>query len=82
MPGGARVSDFFSQRIQICKKKKKKKKRKINVFFFFFFFFFWGGGGGGGGVDGWTVEQAQINLSLQLLQRWGHNSALMYQLCP
>ena len=36
---------------------------------------------GGGGVDGWTVKQAQTNLPLQLLRRWGHNNALMYKLC-
>ena len=41
--------------------------------------FFWGGGGvvGGGrgvGVDGWTDEQAQTNLPLQLLPSWGHNN--------
>ena len=30
-------------------------------------FFGGGGGGGGGGVDGWTDEQAQTNLPLQLL---------------
>ena len=33
-----------------------------------------GGGGGGGrrrGVDGWTEEQAQTDLPLQLLRIWG-----------
>ena len=52
-------------------------------------FFFVGGGGGGvggmgwvsGGVDGWTDEQAQSNLPLQLLQSWGHDNALMYKFC-
>ena len=54
-------------------------------------FFFSGGGGGGGldgvrgvmrgGEDGWTDEQAQTNLPLQLLRSWGHNNALMYKLC-
>ena len=39
-----------------------------------------GGWGEGGGVDGWTDEQAQTNLPLQLLQSWGHNNALMYKL--
>ena len=34
---------------------------------------------GGGGVDGWSDEQAQTNLPLQLL---GHNNALMDKLCP
>ena len=49
---------------------------------------FWGWGIGavwvrvGGGVDGWTDEQAQTNLPLQLLRSWGHNNALMYKLCP
>ena len=68
--GGARVSDFFFH---------KESKSKI--------FFFFGGGGGGrdegarGGVDGWTDEQAQTNLPLQLLRSWGHNNALMYKLC-
>ena len=40
-----------------------------------------GGGGGGGdvrmvgaGVDGWTDEQAQTNLPLQLIRSWGHNN--------
>ena len=48
-----------------------------------------GGGGRGfgaewwcGGIDGWTDEQAQTNLPLQLLRIWGHNNALMYKLCP
>ena len=36
----------------------------------------------GGGVDGWTDEQAQTNLPLQLLQSWGHNNALMHKLRP
>ena len=45
-------------------------------------FFFFGGGGVGGGVDGWTDEQAQTNLPLQLLRSWGHNNAFMYKLCP
>ena len=40
------------------------------------------GGGGDCVVDGWTVEQAQTNLPLQLLRSWGHNNALMYKLCP
>ena len=31
----------------------------------------WDEGGGGGGVDGWTEEQAQTNLPLQLLPSWG-----------
>ena len=49
--------------------------------------FFLGGGGGvgrgeGGGVDGWTDEQAQTNLPLQLLRSWGYNNAFMYKLCP
>ena len=59
---GARVSDFFH--------KESKSKKKI--------VFFWGGGEGGrpglgggwgvgGRVDGWTDEQAQTNLPLQLL---------------
>ena len=39
------------------------------------------GWGDGGGEDGWTDEQAQTNLPLQLLQSWGHNNALMYKLC-
>ena len=65
---GARVSDFFH----------KESKSKKN---------FSGGGGGGGvrrcggGVDGWTDEQAQTNLPLQL-RSWGHNNALMYKFCP
>ena len=40
--------------------------------------YFWEGGRGGGhggGVDGWTDEQAQTNLSLQLLRSLGHNKA-------
>ena len=47
-------------------------------------FFFGGGGGWGGvgGIDGRTDEQAQTNLPLQLLRSLGHNSALMYKLCP
>ena len=40
------------------------------------------GGGGKGGVDGWTDEQTQTNLPLQLLRRWWHSNALMYKLCP
>ena len=28
-----------------------------------------------GGVDGWTDEQAQTKLPLQLLRSWGHNNA-------
>ena len=32
-----------------------------------FFFVGWWGGGGGGGEDGWTDEQAQTNMPLQLL---------------
>ena len=61
--------DFF-----FTKNPNLKKKKKILV----------GGGvsGGGGGVDGWTDEQAQTNLPLQLLQSWGHNNALMYKLSP
>ena len=50
--------------------------------FFFFFFFFGGGGEGVRGIDGWTVEQAQINLSLQLLQRRGHNNVLCTSYVP
>ena len=38
-------------------------------------------GWGGGVVDGWTDEQAQTNLPLQLLRSWGHNNALMYKIC-
>ena len=38
--------------------------------------------GAGEGVGGWTDEQANINLPLQLLRSWGHNNALMYKLCP
>ena len=34
-----------------------------------------GGEGDGGGVDGRTDEQAQTNLSLKFLRRWGHNNA-------
>ena len=34
------------------------------------------------GVDGWTDEQAQTNLPVQLRQSLGHNNALMYKLCP
>ena len=34
------------------------------------------------GVDGWTDEQAQANLPLQLLRSWGHNNALMYKFFP
>ena len=60
---GARVREFFH-------------KESKSIFFFFFFFF--GGGGGGGVVDGWTAEQAQTNLALQLLRSWGHNNALIY----
>ena len=66
---GARVSDFFFH-------KESKSKKKL--------FFFGGGGGlrrGGGGVDGWTDEQAQTNLPLQL-RSWRHNNALMYKFCP
>ena len=37
--------------------------------------FFLGGGGVGGGEDGWTDEQAQTNLPLQLLRSWTHNNA-------
>ena len=46
-------------------------------------FFCWavGWGEGGRGVDGWTDEQAQTNLPLQLLRSWGYNNALMYKLC-
>ena len=40
------------------------------------------GRGHGGEVDGWTDEQAQTNLPLQLLRSWRHNNALMYKLCP
>ena len=57
---------------------KESKSKKKN------FFFFWRGGGvrrGGGGVDGWTDEQAQTNLPLQL-RSWRHNNALMYKFCP
>ena len=46
--------------------------------------FFGGLGGGrgmGGGEDGWTDEQAQTNLPLQLLRSLGHNNALMYKVC-
>ena len=73
--GGARVSGFFFT-------KNPNLKKKI---------FFFGGGGvwswgqvGGWGwvVDGWTVEQAQTSLPLQLLRSCGHNNALMYKLCP
>ena len=67
--------NFFSQTTNNPNKKKKKK------------FFFWGGAGVGGGggwlvgvLDGWTVQQAQTNLPLQLLRSWGHNKALMYKL--
>ena len=73
--GGGRVSDFFH------KESKSKKKN---------FFLVEGGGGVGvlggvcgglGGVDGWSDEQAQSNLPLQLL-KLGHNNALMCKLCP
>ena len=43
--------------------------------------FFWGGRVWGG-VDGWTDEQAQTNLPLQLLRSLGHNNVLMCKLCP
>ena len=33
------------------------------------------GRGVGEGIDGWTDEQAQTNLPLQLLRRRGHNNA-------
>ena len=59
--GGARVSVFFYTQNLNLKKK--------NIFFCFL--------GVGGGVDGWTDEQAQTNLPLQLLQSWGHNSEFM-----
>ena len=57
--GGTRVSEFFFH-------KESKKK------FFFGTCGLVGGGadvglGEGGLVDGWTVEQAQTNLPLQLL---------------
>ena len=68
---------------------------KFNIFFFLFggvggglaggarvSEFGLGGGGTGGGVDGWTVEQAQTNLPLQLLRSWEHDNELMYKLCP
>ena len=38
-----------------------------------------GGVGVGEGVNGWTDEQAQPNLPLQLLLSWGHNNALMHK---
>ena len=50
-------------------------------------YFFLGGGGGGvgggwrvegGGVDGWTEEQSQTNLPLQLLRSVGHNNGTNY----
>ena len=44
--GRARVSEFFSQRIQILKKN-------------LFFYFGGEGAGGGRGVDGWTYEHAK-----------------------
>ena len=65
--GSARVSDFFF---------KESKSKKM------FEFVFWWGEGSGGGVDGLTDEQAQNYLPLQLFHSWGHNTALMYQLCP
>ena len=56
--------------------KESKSKKKL---------FLGGGGGGvrrgGGWVDGWTDEQAQTNLPLQL-RSWRHNNALMYKFCP
>ena len=51
---------------------KESKSKKKKTFFF---------RGGGGAVNGWTDEQAQTNLPLQLLRSWGHNNALMYKLC-
>ena len=57
-----------SQRIEI------KKKKNI-----FFLEGLWGGLLGG--VDGWSDEQAQTNLPLQLFRNWWHNNALMYKLC-
>ena len=50
--------------------KESKSKKKL-----------WGGGCGSR-VDGWTDEQAQTNLSLQLLRSKGHTNALMCKLCP
>ena len=40
----------------------------------FFDFLEWGRGWGWGGLDGWTDEQAQTNLPLQVLRSWGHNN--------
>ena len=57
-------------------KNANKKKDK------FLFLFLGVGGRGGWAVDERTVEQAQINLSLQLLPSWGHYNALMYKLFP
>ena len=81
---------FFHRESKSKKPQKIRiyKKKKIFFFFFLFFFFFGGGRGavgegwGGGMVDGWTVEQAQTNLPLQLLRSRGHNNTLMYNLCP
>ena len=63
---------FFTKNPNLQKKNKQKK----NIFFF------GGGGGRGGWVDGWTDEQAQTNLPLQIRRNWGHKNALMYKLCP
>ena len=48
----------------------------------FFPQFFFGGDGVREGGDGWTDEQAQTYLPLQLPRSWGNNNALMYKLCP
>ena len=54
--GGREIKRIFSQRIQI---KKNEKKKKMYLFIFF------------RGGDGWTDEQPQTNLPLQLLRSRG-----------
>ena len=70
---------------------KNPNLKKMFVFLFFFSAGWgveggvgrgWAGSGGGAGVDGWTEEQAQTNLPIQLFRSWGHNNELMYKLCP
>ena len=57
---------------------ERLERAKVNFFLqriHIFFFFGVGGGVEGGSVDGWTDQQAQTNLLLQLLSSWGHNNA-------
>ena len=72
--GRGDIGEFFFTKNPNQNRKQQQQKKKHS--------FSGGWEGAGKGVDGWTDEQSQTNLSLQLFRSYGHNNALMFKLCP